>query len=96
MPRSGCRLTVLRRECHTDLQALFLDDPETGPCSLFRSGDEFRFAAGDRCPDNFCPRLWEAVCSTLSSDSCAATLEEKTLILACPDGTRPVIVRVDI
>ncbi len=96
MPRPGCRLTVLRRECHNDLQALFLDDPETGPCSLFRSGDEFRFGTGDSCPDNFCPRLWESLCSTLGRDSCTAALKENTLILACPDGTRPVIVRIDI
>lgn len=96
MPHPGCRLTILRRECHNDLQALFLDDPETGPCSLFRSGDEFRFAAGDSCPGNFCPRLWESLCSVLDRDACSEALEENTLILACPDGTRPVIVRIDL
>lgn len=91
-----CRVTVLRRECHLDLQALFLDDPDSGPCELFRSGDDFTFQAGQNCPAGFCPRLWEMICSAMASDhKCAMPNDRSTVILSCPDGTRPVIVRVD-
>lgn len=95
MPHPGCRLTVIRRECHSDLQALFLDDPETGPCSLFESGDEFHFRSGDLCPSGFCPRLWSSLCATLEQNSCSKALTHDAFLLSCPDGTRPVIVRID-
>ena len=96
MPRPGCRLTVLRREWHTDLQAIFLDDPDTGPCRLYSSGDDFCFQPGQNCPDGFCPRLWSLVCDALDRQPCSPALKDNTLVLACPDGTRPVIVRIDL
>ncbi len=96
MPSPGCLISVLRRECHQDLQAIFLDDPDAGPCRSFSSGDEFSFRAGDHCPADFCPRLWSAVCTTISQTSCEPSLKEETMVISCPDGTRPVIVRIDI
>ena len=90
-----CRVTVLRRECHLDLQALYLDDPDAGPCRLFKSGDEYTFAAGSVCPADFCPRLWELICAAAVTDPCDPPLDHSTTLLACPDGTRPVIIRVD-
>lgn len=92
---ASCRLTILRRECHHDLQALFLDDPDSGPCPNFTSGDEFHFASGSTRPDGFCPRLWDALCAHTPEKACAAPLSQSAVILACPDGTRPVIVRAD-
>ena len=94
--REACRLTVLRRECHLDLQALYLDDPDAGPCRLFRAGDEMTFEAGASCPLDFCPKLWEMICAAVGSTPCTAGRIPLTTILACPDGTRPVIVRVDV
>lgn len=96
MPSPGCRLTVIRRSFHPDLQALFLDDPDTGPCRLFECGDEFRFNDGDTCPEGFCPRLWETICATVNQPSCSKALTEGTGLLSCPDGTRPVIIRIDV
>ncbi|MCM1076544.1 MAG: TIGR04076 family protein [Bacteroides sp.] len=94
--RFRCRATVLRRECHLDLQALYLDDPDTGPCSLLNSGDEFIIEPGRGCPQGFCPMLWDMIChSSTSSADCRSALSGKTSVIACPDGTRPVIVRLD-
>lgn len=93
--RKACRLTVLRRECHLDLQALYLDDPDAGPCRAFRAGDEMTFDAGAACPSDFCPRLWEMICATVGEDPCFTRRLPSTTILACPDGTRPVIIRID-
>ena len=92
----ACRLTVLRRECHLDLQSLYLDDPDAGPCRAFRAGDEMTFEAGASCPNDFCPKLWEMICAAVGSTPCTAGRIPSTTILACPDGTRPVIVRVDV
>lgn len=91
-----CRVTVLRRECHVDLQSLFLDDPDSGPCPLLRSGDEFIFAANEVCPREFCPRLWSLICKEINySVDCNERRDGAVMIISCPDGTRPVIVRVD-
>lgn len=93
---SPCRVTVIRRECHIDLQSLFLDDPESGPCPCFNSGDEFVIKASSGCPDNFCPQLWASVCAWMKHDDhCADSRKDAPAIISCPDGTRPVIVRVD-
>ncbi|MDE7146892.1 MAG: hypothetical protein K2O20_00700, partial [Duncaniella sp.] len=84
MPSPGCRISVIRRECHQDLQAIFLDDPDAGPCRSFSSGDEFSFRAGDHCPADFCPRLWSAVCTTISQTACEPSLKEETMVISCP------------
>lgn len=95
MPSPGCSICIVRRECNTDLQSLFLDDPDTGPCEAFSSGDSFTFAAGTPCPDDFCPKLWTSICNAVSNGSCAPTFKPSTQIVSCPDGTRPVLVRID-
>lgn len=93
---ASCRVSILRRECHIDLQSLFLDDPDSGPCPNFTSGETFIFKAGEKCPAGFCQRLWETICSWANAGSrCARDLRSSTTIISCPDGTRPVIVRVD-
>lgn len=91
-----CRVSVLRRECHLDLQAIYLDDPDTGPCDLFKSGDRFSFAAGAECPERFCPRLWELICSSSNHGDCSLPQAPSTTVVACPDGTRPVIVKIEL
>ena len=94
----NCRVTVIRRECYHDLQALFLDDPDEGPCRAFASGDDFKFEVGMRCPVGFWPRLWRILCERAEEcgSVCNDPLKTDTSILSCPDGTRPVIVRIDL
>lgn len=92
----SCRMTVVRRECHTDLQALFLEDSEAGPCKCFESGQEQSLTKGMECPEGFCPLMWSTICRGVASSPCSATLHNSVKLVCCPDGTRPVIVRLDI
>ncbi|MCM1483951.1 MAG: TIGR04076 family protein [Muribaculaceae bacterium] len=100
-----CRITVLRRECFTDLQSRYLDDPEAGPCHMFKCGDEFTvdlmnyddFSSGKR----FCPKAWrvlsthvDAVLRAGMDADCGLSCHDRAVIVSCPDGTRPVIFKV--
>lgn len=93
---SDCRITVVRRECYADLQDMYLDDPEEGPCRAFETGDVFDLRAGERCPKEFCPRAWRMVCNALNENGgCAATLRYGLLLTSCPDGSRPVVFKIE-
>lgn len=83
------RCTVIRRECYADLQSLWLDDPETGPCHRFATGQTLTLSLGS-CPEGFCERAWSAIAAAVSSSGCSSPA-----IVSCPDGTRPVIFRID-
>lgn len=87
--------TVIRRECYEDLQSLYLDDPERGACSLFTPGEQFNLSAG--CPEGFCPLAWESIKLAVEAAAhCPDNPGEKGVIItSCPDGTRPVIFRID-
>ena len=94
-------VTVLRRECFAELQSLYLDDPETGHCTLFEPGQQFEVTAGGKCPDIFCPLAWQVLsrCIERATDSglCALPAGDRhTVIASCPDGTRPVIFKIEL
>ena len=95
MPRD-CRVKVLRKECHIDLQAQYLDDPESGACRRYEGGEEFRFTKGEKCTDGFCPALWRVIAMAATSLPCpeGQPHEDAPVIVGCPDGTRPVIAAV--
>lgn len=95
MPRRG-RVRVLRRECFTDLQSLYLDDPERGACDAFNPGEEFDLSGGR--PEGFCPRAWECITRSVEEAThCPRNPGENGVIVtSCPDGTRPVIFRVEL
>ncbi len=91
------RVTVMRRECYEDLQSLYLDDPETGRCEAFATGETFDIATGSKCPAGFCPMAFDSIircvtgpagCSPVASGACTA-------ITTCPDGSRPVIFKIE-
>lgn len=99
-PRRGCRVTVVRRECFTDIQSRYLDDPEAGPCPRFCQGQSFDCADG-RMPRGFCPKAWECIRSHVEavlSDSdpllCGDAPADRAVIACCNDGTRPVIFKI--
>lgn len=92
---STCAITVIRRECYEDMQSLYLDDPIEGPCRAYQTGDEFNITAGDACPRDFCPKAWRVVCQALKENGgCAATTSPGLILASCPDGTRPVIFKI--
>lgn len=97
-----CRITVLRRECYADLQAMYLDEPESGACRHVEVGQQFTAVAGGRCPEGMCPRAWKSLqpeverllsgdkeCGVCGGKGCRA-------IVCCGDGTRPVIFSVEV
>ena len=92
----ACRLTVMRRECYEDIQALYLDDPETGPCDTFATGDEWVLGKGECCPKGFCLRAWRSVAAAVNAQSSCVEGVRDVFIVACPDGTRPGVFRVEI
>lgn len=89
------RVTVVRRECYHDLQSLYLDDPETGPCRVFSPGESWDLAMG--LPEGFCPRAREVIESSAARlASCpGGRPEDLAVIVCCPDGTRPVVFRIE-
>lgn len=104
--RGSCRIEVLRCNCFTELQSRYLDDPEAGPCSRFKVGEKFIIDARslkrfeeEKCP--FCRQAWNAlrpyVMAALSAGEtteCAPASAQTQAVIACPDGTRPVIFKV--
>lgn len=100
-----CRVTVLRRECYTDLQSQYLDEPDLGPCPLFAVGQQFDVDANEAerliAEGKFCAKAWQCICSKLKSTgigNCDAKPNSEatnTAITCCNDGTRPVVFKVE-
>lgn len=100
-----CRVTVLRRECYQDLQSCFLDEPEAGPCPLFKTGEVFTIDAGNvnEMVENgrFCPKAWECIkChvnkALTGNAPCDSTSNRPGQTIACcSDGTRPVVFKIE-
>lgn len=96
-PLAGCRITVLRRECFAELQDRYLDDPETGPCHSFATGQSFDIPPGCQCaPGGFCRKAWQAIESAMSdNDAACASMRRGAILVTCPDATRPVVFKVE-
>lgn len=96
VPMRAFRLTVIRRECYEDIQSLYLDDPEAGPCEVFSPGEVWTYEYGCVCPDGFCPRAWEVIVDCVNGRCVCATGRDDIMVVACPDGARPVIFKVEL
>ncbi len=97
-----CRISVVRMECYEDLQSMYLDDPEEGPCRSFHVGEKWNIKSGDVCPPGFCTHAWDALVAsvskalTLRNGGCCKFFNDGVRVVSCPDGSRPVIFRVEI
>ena len=103
-----CKITVLRKECFTDLQKEYLADPGSGPCPCFEVGQEFLLERNGERDDfwhmldgKFCSEAWDAISryvyAALQGGSIMKgwTNDEKMMIACCNDGTRPVIFKIE-
>lgn len=88
---AACRVTVLRRECFEDLQALYLDDPDEGPCTSFKEGEKWLFEKGATRPPEFCPRVWNVILKSVGTGMLNCCKGNEASVISCPDGTRPVL-----
>lgn len=99
-----CKITVLKRECYTDLQKQYLMNPEAGPCHMFREGQEFIVDGNNyvtMLDGKFCSEAWAAIShyiyAALQGGSIMNgwTNDEKIQIGCCSDGVRPVIFKIE-
>ena len=103
-----CKITVLRMECYADLQEEYLANPKSGPCTLFKVGQEFILERNNERDDfsrmmdgKFCSEAWDAISryvyAALQGGSIMSgwTNDEKMMIACCNDGTRPVIFKIE-
>jgi len=103
-----CKVTVMKKECYTDLQAQYLANPQAGPCPVFQVGDEFvfeRYIGRDdfqRMDHGLrCAEAWDCISrfiySALQGGSIMRkwTNDDRMMIACCNDGTRPVIFKIE-
>ena len=94
-----CKITVLRRECYTDLAAEYAPFPDYSPCQMMKEGDVFYTSGpfGNECPKDFCAMAWQAIClqaTTLAGGGKVFGMDD-VHIACCNDGLRPVIFRLE-
>lgn len=97
------RVTVLRRECYADLQSAFLNEPESGPCPLFTTGQTIELddatAREMVARGEFCGKAWECIksCACAGAEGCDSRTSMTGVagIACCSDGTRPVVFKVE-
>ncbi len=99
-----CKITVLETTCFDDYQKKYLANPDSGPCTFFKEGDEFIIDQrdfGSLLNGKFCAEAWDAVSryvyTALQGGSIMKgwTNDEKIMIACCNDGTRPVIFKIE-
>lgn len=95
-----CRITVLRKTLHKDLQQAHLADPNAGVCPFFQEGQVFDVSMDDffrMMHGKFCSEAWDYISryvyAALQGGSIMHgwTKHENVMIASCNDGTRPVI-----
>lgn len=58
---SKCKLTVLKCLFDPELKAIYVDDPDYGPCPYFKPGDVIYYEEGGR-PESFgCSIAWQTL-----------------------------------
>lgn len=98
------KLTVLRRECYSDLQKQYLADPDAGKCPLFKEGQEIIFDNEGYMTMNhgqFCMEAWAGIRHYIYTALNGGAMmkgwnrEDGTMIVCCNDGTRPVVFKLE-
>ena len=99
-----CRITVLRKTLHKDLQEAYLADPNSGVCPFFQEGQVFELTMDDyfrMMHGKFCAEAWDCISryvyAALQGGSIMRgwTKDENVMIANCNDSTRPVIFKIE-
>ena len=88
------KITVMKIACYQDLMALY-ENPIEHACEM-KVGQVF-IANGEQKPENFCDSAWESIFPFVSALANGATnfydgwmKNERTAMISCNDGFRPV------
>ena len=99
-----CKITVLKRECYTDLQEQYLANPKAGKCEFFEDGQEFIVDNDEffrMMHGKFCSEAWDCISRYVYAALQGGSImngwskDEKVMITCCNDGTRPVIFKLE-
>ena len=98
------KITVIKKECYTDIQQEYLAKPQAGPCPWFELGQEFIVEQRDfthLMNGQFCSEAWDCISryvyAALQGGSIMSgwTKDDRMMIACCNDGTRPVIFKIE-
>lgn len=98
------KITVLKREYYQDLADKYLDDPNVGKCDKFHEGQEFIVDMDtyfSMMNNQFCSEAWQAIHKYIYSVLQGGDFmngwskSEDEMIVACIDGVRPVIFKLE-
>ncbi|MFX1511460.1 MAG: TIGR04076 family protein [Promethearchaeota archaeon] len=95
-----CKITVLKRTFHPEFAEEYCKDPQTGICTAFVEGDEFITESSTVMPDGFCHYAWidlhRILLALMAGGNFGTWMkDEKTNIVCCTDGIRPVIFKLE-
>lgn len=87
-------ITVVRCECYSDLQSCFGSDPEAGVCPMLRPGMSWDVSSLSCMPAGMCPKAWHVIKTSLDASNQQCRLSKNVMLVSCPDGSRPVVFKV--
>lgn len=95
-----CKITVMANTFNGDLAKEFAN-PQLGPCDLYEVGKEF-YSNGWQKPEGLCDNAWKSMAEYVMTLSHGGKnfyngwlKDENAAMIACNDGFRPVIFKVE-
>ena len=92
-----CKITVLKTLYFPELAKEY-PPYETTPCDMMHEGQVFYTCGpyGVDMPEGFCPAAWRAIFSFAGNYASGGTVYGyESHVVACPDGVRPVLLRLE-
>lgn len=93
-----CKITVLKRECYTDI-AKEQGVLDLTPCPVLKEGHEFitKGIFGNDIPDGFCYMAWQALVMPVNVLIGGGKVlgHDDVHIACCTDGLRPVVFKLE-
>ena len=92
-----CKITVLKTLYFPEIAKEY-PPYETGACEIFSEGQVYYTTGpyGVDMPEGFCPPAWRAIQSFAAIYASGGKVYGfDTHVVACPDGVRPVLLRLE-